>query len=79
MLTLGQTFFVITAAVVLVGPKDIPRIARMLGFYSGRAVGFLMVARQQATEVVGKTDVQAVRPRSSHGSHALVTATQQVR
>lgn len=38
-LSLGQVFFTLTAAMYLIGRKDLPRAAKLVGGYMGRGVG----------------------------------------
>eukprot|EP00252_Welwitschia_mirabilis_P006715 TRINITY_DN1760_c0_g1_i1.p1 TRINITY_DN1760_c0_g1~~TRINITY_DN1760_c0_g1_i1.p1 ORF type:complete len:253 (-),score=77.83 TRINITY_DN1760_c0_g1_i1:482-1240(-) len=59
-LTYGEVFLIIGATIAVVGPKDVPKIARAVGRLAGRAVGYVQSARGQMQDIMQKTQAKAV-------------------
>ncbi|XP_028788596.1 uncharacterized protein LOC114744595, partial [Neltuma alba] len=56
----GELFLLIGATAALIGPKDLPRIARTAGRLAGRAVGYVQLARGQFDSVMEQTQARQV-------------------
>ncbi|GLT29193.1 hypothetical protein SLA2020_040740 [Shorea laevis] len=59
-LSYGELFFLIGATAALVGPKDLPLIARVAGRLAGRAIGYVQLARGQFDTVMQQTQARQV-------------------
>ncbi|XP_050372098.1 uncharacterized protein LOC126790018 isoform X2 [Argentina anserina] len=57
----GELFLLIGAAAALVGPKDLPRIARMAGRLTGRSIGYVQLARGQFDSVMQQSQARQVQ------------------
>lgn len=51
-LSYGELFLIIGATAALIGPKDIPRIARVAGRLTGRSIGYIQLVRGQFDTVM---------------------------
>lgn len=47
MVSWGEIFVTVTAAGYLLGRKELPKIAHVLGMYSGRSVGAIVRAKKE--------------------------------
>lgn len=56
----GQLFLTVGAAAVLIGPKDLPRIARALGRFAGRSIGYVQMIRGQFDNVMQQSQASQV-------------------
>ncbi|CAI9116505.1 OLC1v1017670C1 [Oldenlandia corymbosa var. corymbosa] len=56
----GELFLIIGATAVLIGPKDLPIIARTAGRLAGRAIGYVQVARGQFDNFMQQTQARQV-------------------
>lgn len=56
----GELFLLIGATAALVGPKDLPIIARTAGRLAGRAVGYVQLARGQFDNVMQQSQARQV-------------------
>lgn len=56
----GQLLVLLGASTILIGPKDLPRVARSAGRLVGRGVGYLQLARGQFDNVMHKSQVSQV-------------------
>ncbi|KAK1592708.1 hypothetical protein Q3G72_029059 [Acer saccharum] len=54
----GELFLIIGAAAALVGPKDLPMIARTAGRLAGRAIGYVQLARRQFDNVMQQSQAR---------------------
>lgn len=59
-LSYGELFLLVGATAALVGPKDLPLIARTAGRLAGRAIGYVQLARGQFDSVVQQTQARQV-------------------
>lgn len=59
-LSYGELFFLIGATAVLIGPKDLPKIARMAGRFSGRAIGYVQMTRGHLDSVMQQSQANQV-------------------
>ncbi|KAH0461525.1 hypothetical protein IEQ34_009100 [Dendrobium chrysotoxum] len=53
----GELFLIIGATAALIGPKDLPFIAKAAGRLAGRAVGYVQMARGQFESVMQQSQV----------------------
>ncbi|PIN25816.1 hypothetical protein CDL12_01440 [Handroanthus impetiginosus] len=56
----GELFLLLGATAALIGPKDLPIIARTAGRLAGRAIGYVQVARGQFESVMQQTQARQV-------------------
>ncbi|CAA2966899.1 Hypothetical predicted protein [Olea europaea subsp. europaea] len=56
----GEVFLLLGAAAALIGPKDLPIIARTAGKLAGRAIGYVQVARGQFESVMQQSQARQV-------------------
>ncbi|RAL47844.1 hypothetical protein DM860_011429 [Cuscuta australis] len=56
----GELFLLLGATAALIGPKDLPLIARTAGRLSGRAIGYVQMARGQLDSVMQQTQARQV-------------------
>ncbi|KAL0903392.1 hypothetical protein M5K25_027768 [Dendrobium thyrsiflorum] len=56
----GELFLIIGATAALIGPKDLPFIAKAAGRLAGRAVGYVQMARGQFESVMQQSQVNQV-------------------
>ncbi|XP_042008106.1 sec-independent protein translocase protein TatB-like [Salvia splendens] len=56
----GELFLIVGAAAALIGPKDLPVIARTAGRLAGRAIGYVQVARGQFESVMHQSQARQV-------------------
>uniref|UniRef100_A0A5B7AD27 Sec-independent protein translocase protein TatB n=1 Tax=Davidia involucrata TaxID=16924 RepID=A0A5B7AD27_DAVIN len=56
----GELFLLVGATAALIGPKDLPRIARTAGRLAGRAIGYVQLARGQFESVMQQSQARQV-------------------
>ncbi|KAF8401790.1 hypothetical protein HHK36_012736 [Tetracentron sinense] len=56
----GELFLLLGATAALIGPKDLPRIARTAGRLAGRAIGYVQLARGQFENVMQQSQASQV-------------------
>ncbi|XP_042516235.1 sec-independent protein translocase protein TatB [Macadamia integrifolia] len=56
----GELFLIVGAAAALIGPKDLPIIARTAGRLAGRAIGYVQLARGQLENVLHESQASQV-------------------
>lgn len=56
----GELFLILGATAALIGPKDLPVIARTAGRLAGRAIGYVQLARGQFETVVQQSQANKV-------------------
>ncbi|GMI64215.1 mitochondrial TatB-like [Hibiscus trionum] len=56
----GELFLLIGATAALVGPKDLPKIARVAGRLAGRSIGYVQLARGQFDNVMQQSQARQV-------------------
>ncbi|CAO2818839.1 unnamed protein product [Amaranthus hypochondriacus] len=59
-LSYGEIFLILGATAALIGPKDLPVIARTAGRLAGRAIGYVQLARGQFDNVMQQTQFRQV-------------------
>ncbi|GJR99480.1 hypothetical protein Tco_0315989 [Tanacetum coccineum] len=57
-LSYGELFLIIGATAALIGPKDLPRIARVAGRLAGRSIGYVQMARGQFANVMQQSQAK---------------------
>ena len=66
MFNLEPILFVAGGALVFLGPKELPNIARMMGYASGRAVGNVFQAKAKFNQVTKEANLHEVNPPSKY-------------
>ncbi|KAK9137624.1 hypothetical protein Sjap_008218 [Stephania japonica] len=56
----GELFLIIGATAALIGPKDLPIIARTAGRLAGKAIGYIQLGRGQIQSVMDQSQVNPV-------------------
>ncbi|XP_028090464.1 uncharacterized protein LOC114290709 [Camellia sinensis] len=56
----GELFLLLGATAALIGPKDLPIIARTAGKLAGRAIGYVQLARGQFNTIMHQTQARQV-------------------
>lgn len=56
----GELFLIIGATAAVIGPRDLPRIARTAGRLAGRAIGYVQLARGQFDNIMQQTQARQV-------------------
>lgn len=56
----GELFIIIGATAALIGPKDLPKIARTAGRLAGRSIGYVQMARGQFDNIMQQSQVTQV-------------------
>ncbi|KAJ4833170.1 hypothetical protein Tsubulata_037935 [Turnera subulata] len=56
----GEIFLIIGATAALIGPKDLPLVARTAGRLAGRAIGYVQMARGQFESVMQQSQARQV-------------------
>ncbi|XP_039002074.1 sec-independent protein translocase protein TatB-like isoform X1 [Hibiscus syriacus] len=56
----GELFLLVGATAALVGPKDLPRIARAAGRLAGRSIGYVQLARGHFDNVMQQSQARQV-------------------
>ncbi|KAM3378235.1 sec-independent protein translocase protein TatB isoform X1 [Capsicum galapagoense] len=56
----GEIFLLLGATAALIGPKDLPIIARTAGRFAGRAIGYVQLARGQFENVMEHSQARQV-------------------
>ncbi|KAL9247042.1 hypothetical protein vseg_020513 [Gypsophila vaccaria] len=59
-LSYGEIFLILGATAALIGPKDLPIIARTAGRLAGRAIGYVQLARGQFENVMQQSQFRQV-------------------
>lgn len=54
----GELFLLLGATAALIGPKDLPIIARTAGRFAGRAIGYVQLARGQFESVMQQSQAR---------------------
>jgi len=61
MVSLEPLVFVGVGALLLVGPKELPIIARNAGYYTGRAMAVFLQARERYQTFSNDAEIKSVR------------------
>lgn len=59
-LSYGQVFLLLGATAALIGPKELPIIARTAGRLAGRAIGYIQLTRGQFDSILQETQARQV-------------------
>lgn len=66
MVSWGEILVTVTAAGYLLGRKELPKIARVMGVYSGRSVGAIVRAKKEFFDAT--RDSELVKVRTAHSA-----------
>ncbi|TXG49288.1 hypothetical protein EZV62_025163 [Acer yangbiense] len=75
----GELFLIIGAAAALVGPKDLPLIARTAGRLAGRAIGYVQLARGQFDNVMQQSQARQVQKELQDAMQQLEAIRHEIR
>ncbi|KAK8941040.1 hypothetical protein KSP39_PZI009922 [Platanthera zijinensis] len=75
----GELLLIIGAAAALLGPKDLPIISRAAGRLTGRAIGYVQLARGQFGSVMQQSQVNQLHKELQDALTALETIRYQIR
>ncbi|KAK8968985.1 hypothetical protein KSP40_PGU016782 [Platanthera guangdongensis] len=75
----GELLLIIGATAALLGPKDLPIISRAAGRLTGRAIGYVQVARGQFGSVMQQSQVNQLHKELQDALTALETIRYQIR
>ncbi|XP_075073784.1 uncharacterized protein LOC107781002 isoform X2 [Nicotiana tabacum] len=74
----GELFVLLGATAALIGPKDLPIIARTAGRFAGRSIGYVQLARGQFESVMqqsqARQDYSSRKPLTDMHSQAAAYA-----
>lgn len=59
-LSFGEIFLILGASAVLIGPKDLPKIAKAAGKLTGRSIGYVQMVRGQFDNVMQQSQASQV-------------------
>jgi hypothetical protein len=63
MVSWGEILFTVTAASYLLGRRELPKIGRFVGLYSGRSVGAIIRAKKEFFDATKDHEIVRVRLR----------------
>ncbi|TXG72179.1 hypothetical protein EZV62_000758 [Acer yangbiense] len=75
----GELFLIIGATAALVGPKDLPMIARTAGRLAGRAIGYVQLARGQFDNVMQQSQARQVQKELQDAMQQLEAIRHEIR
>ncbi|KAJ4722586.1 Sec-independent protein translocase protein TatB [Melia azedarach] len=75
----GELFLIIGATAALVGPKDLPMIARTAGRLAGRAIGYVQLARGQFDNVMQQSQARQVQKELQDAMQQLEAIRYEIR
>ncbi|XP_031272357.1 uncharacterized protein LOC116130818 [Pistacia vera] len=75
----GELFLIIGATAALVGPKDLPIIARTAGRLAGRAIGYVQLARGQFDNVMQQSQARQVQKELQDAMQQLEAIRYEIR
>lgn len=78
-MTYGELFLIIGATAALVGPKDLPMIARAAGRLAGRAIGYVQLARGQFDSVMQQSQARQVQKELQDAMQQLEAIRHEIR
>mmetsp|Transcript_38177 Transcript_38177/g.53002 ORF Transcript_38177/g.53002 Transcript_38177/m.53002 type:complete len:197 (+) Transcript_38177:87-677(+) len=79
MFNLEPILFFGAGALLILGPKDVPLVAKTLGFASGRAAGFIFQAKAKFQKVTEQTEIQQLHAEVQETLNELHTIRAEVR
>lgn len=71
MVQWGTVFVTVTAASFLLGRKELPKIGRFVGLYSGRSVGAILRAKQEFFDATKDNDLVKLQREFQRGIEEL--------
>ena len=75
----GEIFGTTLAAVVLLGPKDVPVVAKSLGRFAGKMVGYSHVYREKVEKILEESEVKELREDLRGTTKALENVVGEIR
>ncbi|XP_044487554.1 sec-independent protein translocase protein TatB isoform X2 [Mangifera indica] len=75
----GEIFLIIGATAALVGPKDLPIIARTAGRLAGKAIGYVQLARGQFENVMQQSQARQVQKELQDAMQQLEAIRHEIR
>eukprot|EP00899_Mesostigma_viride_P020971 jgi/Mesvir1/28876/Mv17971-RA.1 len=75
----GELAVIVAMSAVVLGPKDLPIVARALGRFSGQAVGFLYKARRQFDAYADRSELSKLHEELQHGLHEISAIRNEIR
>ena len=75
----GEIFGTTLAAVVLLGPKDVPVVAKSLGRFAGKMVGYSHVYREKVENILEESEVKELREDLRGTTKALENVVGEIR
>lgn len=71
----SELFIVAIAALVFIGPKDLPRVMRLVGQWVGRARGMARHVRSGFDTMVRESEIEEMNKRWQAENEAIMAAT----
>jgi len=75
----GEIFGTTLAAVVLLGPKDVPVVAKSLGRFAGKMVGYSHAYREKVEKILEESEVKELREDLRGTTKALENVVGEIR
>lgn len=75
----GEIFGTTLAAVVLLGPKDVPVVAKSLGRFAGKMVGYSHLYREKVEKILEESEVKELREDLRGTTKALENVVGEIR
>eukprot|EP00241_Pyramimonas_parkeae_P023366 CAMPEP_0114297754 /NCGR_PEP_ID=MMETSP0059-20121206/12030_1 /TAXON_ID=36894 /ORGANISM="Pyramimonas parkeae, Strain CCMP726" /LENGTH=279 /DNA_ID=CAMNT_0001420023 /DNA_START=206 /DNA_END=1045 /DNA_ORIENTATION=- len=79
MFSFESLVVMVGSGVLLLGPKELPIIARNLGYISGRAVAFLLQARVEFNQVTDNSEMKQLHEEVAESMHKLSQVRDEIR
>lgn len=61
-MSITQLILLLGAAAMAFGPKELPKVARVLGLLTGQAAGSIFALRQRMSQLAEHTEIHEVHP-----------------
>jgi sec-independent protein translocase protein TatB len=70
----GELFIIILVAVVVIGPKDLPRVMRTVGHWAGKARGMANQFRSGVDEMMRESEIEELEKKWREQNDAIMRA-----
>jgi sec-independent protein translocase protein TatB len=70
----GELFIIILVAVVVIGPKDLPRVMRTVGHWAGKARGMANQFRSGVDEMMRESEIEELEKKWREQNEAIMRA-----
>ncbi|KAH9626732.1 hypothetical protein KSS87_022046 [Heliosperma pusillum] len=77
-LSYGEIFLILGATAALIGPKDLPIIAKTAGRLAGRAIGYVQLARGQFENVMQQTQFRQEKQQQPASASPLANVNKEL-